>query len=389
MDFAWKRLQQEGHVVHDKWFRVVEDSRERYIIPFSRGGGKSSDAPPKGESIAFTIDVRGQKPVTDALGRFVEEYERGSVLAYPFRGFLFPGSRCDSRANQSPDQAVAARLRKCLDACAPSYNLQTIIEFRRTLSLGTNTAQVEVEGRSVPLVTPDQLIEFSQQLAGLRAKYAADANLCGGVECACLICTTVAKQGLATEEKAPSSAFLKLATHLRYNWVQNPLRILDEIIQQAIDDNFAALLVEVAEKCDEDIDREISEARASKPIDDFLERLYNISPTVQGVQHIYGGLNANLSRLGPKLASIVPHRLEIVEEIRARVAGTACYQQIRDFDGKAWEEQCQRLRSIIQTDGEEAAQNKIKDLERSLSYPASSLAEMLKDAKRVATTGSG
>jgi hypothetical protein len=387
MDSVLMRLKREGRFVYDEWFRVVEDRRERYITVFKGGGGESSNALPEGKSAAFTIDVRGQKPVTDAFERFVEEYERGSVLAHPFRGLSFPESRSDARADLNPDQAIVARLRKCLDACAPSYNLQTIVEFRG--SLGSNTPQVDVQGHSVPLVTPEQLIEFSHKLASLRAIYAADVNLFGSVEFACLICTTVATRALASDKKLPPMSFLRLATHLRYSWVQDPLRILDKIIQQAIDDNFVALLIELAEKCDQDIDSQISEAQSSTSIDEFLDRLYNAASSAQGVHHIYGGLVANVSRLGPEHASIVPNRLNRAEEIRARVGGTACYEQIRDFDGEGWGNQCQRFRRIIQTDGEQAARDVMKDLERSLVYPTSALAELLQDAKSPAVTPTG
>ncbi len=145
MDAVLVRLMREGRFVYDEWFRVVEDSRERYVIVFKGGGGQSLQVLPEGRFCVFTIDVRGQTPVTDAFERFVGEYEQGSVSPHPFDGLLALESRCESYIALSPDPAISARLRKSVEACSPSYNLETIIDFRR--SCGTNTTQVKVQDR--------------------------------------------------------------------------------------------------------------------------------------------------------------------------------------------------------------------------------------------------
>lgn len=179
-----------------------------------------------------------------------------------------------------------------------------------------------MQGRKVPLVTPEQLTRFSCQVANLRESYAADANLAAGVDCASSICSAVATRTLASGKNRLPSVFLNVVSHLSYSPVQNPLRILDSIIQEAINNNFVALLVELAEKWHQDIKTAIAEARASASFDDSLEQQYKLAPKAQAVQHIYGGLCANLSRLEAEYATIAPSRLNEAEELRTRVAGT-------------------------------------------------------------------
>jgi hypothetical protein len=232
-------------------------------------------------------------------------------------------------------------------------------------------------------------MEFSQRVSNLRDAYAADVDLAGSFEGACQICTKVATDALTAGEKAPSLSFIKLVTHLRYSPWLNPVTSFNTIIQQAVEDGFVNLVIELAETWGEEVHTKMAEARSATSIDGFLNALYEIAPRAFAVLHVYGRLVACRSRLSPNYASIVEGRLNGAEEDLVRVGGTGCYEQISDFEGEAWEWHSRVLRGVIQAEGEPATSDAIERLERSLAYPAPVLAVLLRDAKSPEAASAG
>ena len=370
---AQERLIREGRFVFDAWFRVVGDHFEWYIKTFQSGKGMSLKALPEGETAVFTIDVRGQKPVTTAFANFV----RDTIIAKVSHGLAFGESGDETAATRDKGASDAARLIKSLDACAPSYNEGKIREFREWLK--SNAEQVDAHGQVIPLVLPDHLRAFSSHLAALRAAYAADATLFGSIATASQVCIDVAAQTSVDESKR-RAIFWRLASRLVVGDVFHPVRIVDGVIQQAIDDGFVGPLLDLADGYEQKVRGGITAARSSKSIDDFLDKLYELVPRAFGARLIYTRLVANPSRLSPEQGSVMPNRLTAADEALVRVSGTAFHAQLSDFDGKHWESYCHRLRGIWQTGGEKAARDATKDLELLLVYPPSVIDDLVREA---------
>jgi len=370
---------QEGHIVHDAWFKVVDDGGERFVKISQSGRGVSDSALGEGEKSVLTIDVRGEKPVTSAFACFVEEYERAAVLGHVFHELALAHPGDDTPANVNQDPSIAARLRRSLNACAPSYNEDQVHEFRKWLK---STVQfVQVLGHSVPLVTPAHLVEFSRHLAALRAAYAADSILFGSIATASQICVHLPAEVIASDTPERRGMFRNLALRLVAGDEFHPVRIANDVIQQAINAGLLGPLLDLADGYFQSARAGIRAAQSCNSFTDFLDKLYETVPRANGSVLIYARLVENSTRLTPEQAALARSRLTMADEENVRLASAvAFYDQLSDFDGKQWEFYSRGLREILNTRGEEAARNAIKDMVQVLAYPTQVANELFRDA---------
>jgi len=377
-----KKLEDENGPVYDQWIRFISDRRERYYkVPMSGGGeplaeGVSLAQLPEGEPAVRTIDVRGQRPVTDAFAEFVEKYETQNVFLNVFQRLAF-GDTKHGDSVVGYDQPTAARLRMSLAACTSSYNEEKIRKFRGWL--GTVVENKQVGKFSVPLVSPDHLASFCHHLAELRVAYAADTLLFGSVATASDICMKIATQATPADGPERGAIFTALAAYLTTGDVYNPVRILNDMIQQVIHDRFVDPLMEVAEVYRQKVSTGILTAKAAISIDEYLEKMYSLVPYARGAHYIYSGLVCNKSRLSPNQQKRAIGIERDTDETLTRLIGIFHYQ-IMDFDGQIWNYFRHRIRAIRRQRGEEAAQQEVAKLvDRLYVYPEALASSLLMD----------
>ncbi len=371
-----RKLEHENHLVYDQWVRYITDCSERYVKVSKSGAGKSLSQLPEGEAAVQTIDIRGQRPVTDTFADFMEKYEKQTVFLNVFQILSF-GDTKQADSVVGFDQYAAARLRMSLAACASSFNEGKIREFRKWLE--TVAGKTQIGNLSIPFVLPDHLESFSRHLAGLRVAYGADTLLFGSVATASDICMNIAREATPANGPERSAIFTALASYLTTGDVYDPKRILHGLIQRAIDEGFVDPLMEVAEVYRQKVSTGIMTAKAAISIDEYLEKMYSLVPYAHGAHYIYSGLVCNKSRLTPGQQKRVVGIERDTDETLTRLIEIFHYQ-IMDFDGGVWNYHRNKIRAIRRESGEEIARNEVSALvNRHLIYPEVLTASLLAD----------
>lgn len=90
----------------------------------------------------------------------------------------------------------------------------------------------------------------------------------------------------------------------------HPVRILNGVIQQAIDDGFVEPLLHVGDQYWQHVRAGIKTAKSCVSIDNFLDKLYELVPRAHGAHLIYVRLAEIASRLPAEQASLVRGRVD-------------------------------------------------------------------------------
>lgn len=337
----------------DKWLEVPHPSvgteGRWYVFVSSAGWGKSQGRLPDGMQADATFEPRGEWSLRASFRQTVKNYLSG----------IAPWG-----------EENRARIEHCIrmvKACDDTYDDEHIASFRRWLAEHGEHPIPSLP--DVVVLLPQQLIDFSRNVATLRARFAANALLMGGVGTAADICMAVAGD--------------KLDVFFRYTWYLtsgnslHPIRILNGIVQRAIREGFVPTLAKIADNYRERVASKLEAAKAAPDIDSHLDCLYEAVPYAKGAHLIYSWLLRYASDTSDAERQRFRGAERDTDETLARL-GMPFLNQVLDFGGHCWALHKRDIDRARRSGGERAAQGRARFyVDRILYYPESTLGILL------------
>ena len=366
----------------NKWLKYVCPWGTWYVYdgdPLGAGGRSSAELP-EGEEVAATLDLRSTED--GFLRRFEKSISQIESGIEPSN----QGGQSNSEKLETGDtiRGYATHFRRVLWACRPDYNEQKINEFRNWLR---KQPGVELHPSDPNLIraNPEYLVAFSRRLASDRANFLADARLFGSVAAIADICIYSGSKAQTHKVRgiklSPSQVFGILAHPLTSYSKTDPVDILDDTVQVAMNEGFVDELLDVVKNYRQKVADKIEEALDSPNTDECLDKLYEAAPYSFATRIILPALLRNPVLLGENL-SFVKGSYNEADETFVKIL-IATRTQVTDFFGARWMRHKNNVEQIKRERGRESAKKYVDYLiEGNYFYPRRYKTELMRSPRK-------